>query len=120
MADLTQQAGNLNIEIEAGTDFQTTLTWRDENAALVNLTGYTARLQIRTTAADSGTPVLALTNGAGLTLGGVNGTIIIDITNAQNDFGSKSYVYDLELTDGSSKITRLVEGTITSILKVTK
>ena len=120
MADLTQKAGRLNIEIDQGTDFQTTLTWKDENGALIDLTNYSAKLQIRDKRGETGTPVLELTDGSGITLGGVNGTIVIDINNAQNDFGGKSYVYDLEMTDGSGKITRLVEGTITSKLEVTK
>jgi hypothetical protein len=116
---LSEQAGKLDITLEEGTDFQTTLTWKDSNDQPIDLTGFSAKMQIRKTAGLTGTPELELTDAAGLTLGGALGTIIVNITAVQNIFGSKSFVYDLILTDGAGTITPLLRGTITSIAKVT-
>ena len=117
---LSEKAGQLDIEIEEGADFITTLTWRDENSVLIDLTNYTAKMQVRKKAGLTGTPDLELTHLSGLTLGGVNGTIGILITAAQNVFRSQNYVYDLELTDSGGTVTRLIRGSITSISEVTK
>lgn len=117
---ISEKAGELDIEIEEGTDFDSTLTWTDSNAALIDLTGYSATLQMRAKAGLTGTPDLELTDGAGITLGGALGTIQIQIADTQNVFGNKTYFYDLELTDAAGAITRLIRGTIKSIAEVTK
>lgn len=114
-------AGVLDITIEEGTDFNMTATWEDGGVA-VDLTNYTAKMEIRNRAGDAGSALLTLTSSpaAGIVLGGVAGTITVTITDSQNVFADKSMVYDLEMTDGSGNITRLLRGKIISIAEVTK
>ena len=102
-------AGKYDFTIEQGATFKRTVTWRDANDALVNLTGATAKMQIK----DRGVLVKELTNVAGLTLGGALGTIQIAITAADTTlFDFDSADYDLEVTI-SGEVTRLLKGKVT-------
>ena len=40
-------AGLYDITIEQGATFQMNLTWKDSTGSPVNITGYTARMQVR-------------------------------------------------------------------------
>ncbi len=113
-------AGTYNLVIEKGATFERTITWKDDAGNPVDLTGYTARMQIReTVTADP--PVVSLTVGSGITLGGAAGTIqiVIDATTTAGIAASQG-VYDLELEDGSGKVTRLLAGSVTFLEEVTR
>lgn len=86
----------------------------------VNLTGYTARMQVRESHA-SPVVVLELTTENGrITLGGAAGTIDIDIEyTATTDIKPKKYVYDLELVY-STNVYRLIEGDFIVTPEVTR
>ena len=103
-------AGKYNFSIDQGTDFTRVITWKDGSNVLVNLTGYTARLQAREKIADT-TTLIDLTVGAGITLGGTLGTITLSMTAVQTTaLNFVTGVYNLEMTSPSGKITRLLEG----------
>lgn len=116
----------------------------------MNLTGYTARMQIRATA-DAATAILSLTSSpaAGLTLGGAAGTITAQLTHTQLTEGAsgldlssitapeawvleespdgsrlrgfgKVAAWDLELVDGSGNVTRLLKGQVVFDAEVTR
>lgn len=112
-------AGVYNFTIEQGTDFARTLTWSTGSpASPVNLTGYSAAMQIRTSSAE---PIVSLTNGSGITLGGSAGTIAIEIPSATTStFNFNTARYDLKLVDGSGKPTRLLEGQVSLDAEVTQ
>jgi hypothetical protein len=64
-------------------------------------------------------PTATLT--AGITLGGVAGTIVINITAAQTTaLTAGNYVYDLELTSGGGVVTRILEGSFVVTPEVTQ
>jgi hypothetical protein len=112
-------AGELNLAVEQGTTFSQTLTWKI-NGTAVNLTGYAARMQARDDVTST-TTVLSLTEAAGLTLGGVAGTIIIALTATQTAaLVAGNYVYDLELVSSAGVVTRLVQGTLAVSAEVTR
>jgi hypothetical protein len=112
-------AGTLDFTIEQGATFNLLLTWKI-NDVLVNLTGYTARLQARVDVQDTAT-VLSLTTGAGITLGGAAGTISIDQTATQTALlPMGEYVYDLELIASNATVTRLVQGELNISPEVTR
>lgn len=73
-----QAPGLLDLNMYKGASWDYTLTWQTGGTA-VNLTGYDARMQVRETHA-SGTAVLSLTVGSGITLGGTAGTIVLEAT----------------------------------------
>lgn len=114
-------AGSYDFTIEQGATFTATVTWRDANDALVNLTGYTARMQIRS-AVTSPTVTLELTDSNGrITLGGAAGTVALTIAAADTEaIGAGTYVYDLELVSAAGVVTRLLEGGITVKAEVTR
>jgi hypothetical protein len=103
-----------DLEIKQGATLSLTATWKDSSGTAVNLTGYTARLQVRATY-DSSSTILSLTSAAGITLGGAAGTIAItaSATTTAALTAPWSGVYDLELVSGGGEVTRLLEGTAT-------
>jgi hypothetical protein len=91
-----------------GSTFTRSVTWSQDGLP-VNITGYTAAMQIRSSYSSS-TPVVSLTSSSGITLGGTAGTIQITISAvATAAIAAGNYVYDLELTSGGT-VTRLLEG----------
>jgi hypothetical protein len=115
-------AANYNITIEQGADFSLPLTWKDGTGAVVNVTGYSARMQIRESY-DSDDYIISLTSGVGggITLGGAAGTINIEISSSVTaNMGLMRAVYDLELVSLSGIVTRLVQGDVTISREVTR
>lgn len=109
---MTTSPGKYNLRIYCGSTFDKVITWKDENNNLVNLTGWTARLQMRATiGADN--PFMTLTTGnGGITLGGAAGTISLMIAaSATSALTVIEGIYDLKMIapDGIT-ITRLLEG----------
>lgn len=113
-------AASWNFFVEQGATFTATITWRDANQILVNLTGYTARMQLRTSL-NSGSVALELTTeNSRIALGGAGGTISLLISATDTAaLGAGTYVYDLELVSGSV-VTRLLKGTVTVDPEVTR
>lgn len=114
-------AAQHDITIEQGATFQMNLVWKDAGGTPINLTGYSARMQVRRTyRAD--TAELSLTSpSGGITLGGALGTIAIIATAAQTAAITVLVgVYDLELVDAGGTVTRLIEGAVTISPEVTK
>lgn len=115
-------AGQHDITIEQGATFLLNLIWRDSAGALVDLTGYTARMQVRQKHTSDDPPALTLTteNGA-ITLGGAAGTIsIVAAATATGDITFKRGVYDLEIASASGVVTRLIEGCVMVTPEVTR
>ena len=114
-------AGTYNITADQGATFDRTITWRDSNDALVNLTGYTARMQVRSVT-DSSTVILSLTTeNSRIVLGGAAGTIRLLVVAADMAAVTETNcVYDLELVSGSGVVTRLLMGTFIVRLEVTR
>lgn len=110
--------GTYNITCPQGATWDRTFTVTVGGTAL-NLTGYTAAMQVRESA-DSATTLVSLTNGSGITLGGTAGTVAVVISSAVTaGVAAGSYSYDLELNSGST-ITRLLEGAFNVIGNVTR
>lgn len=108
-------AGTFNIKIEKGATYNRVITWYADLAKteLVDLTGFTALLQVRK---EEDSPViLSLTSSSGITLGGAAGTIEIEITKTQTQALQKflNAKYQLKLTDSGGSVSRLLEGTFT-------
>jgi hypothetical protein len=78
-------------------------------------------MQVRETYTST-TPIVSLTNGAGITLGGAAGTIaiVISATTTAALAAPFSGVYDLEIVSAGGVVTRLVQGTATVSAEVTR
>lgn len=110
-----------DITINQGATFELTVTWKDSTGAAINLTGYSARMQVRETYSSAST-VVSLTNGSGITLGGATGTIaiLISATTTAALTAPFSGVYDLELVSAGGVVTRLLQGAATVTPEVTR
>ena len=99
-----------NLYVEAGATFSRVITYTDDSGNLVDLTDYTAELQVRETVTSEAAAITKVP-----TLGGTAGTISWTFTAAETAaLTASKYVYALELTNTSdSSVTRLVEGDIT-------
>ena len=114
-----QAPGYLDLDCWQGANFDYSLTWTVGGSA-VNLTGYSARMQVRQYA-ESTAVTLSFVNGTGITLGGTAGTIALAaVATATSAIDAGQYVYDLELVSGAGYVTRLVEGTFTVVAEVTR
>jgi hypothetical protein len=111
-------AGVLNLLIEQGSTFLYSLSLRDANGPM-NLTNFTARMQIRRTV---GAPavLLELTTANGrIAISG--GTVALSVDAADTallDF-SKA-VYDLEIESPNGDVTRLIQGDVVLSKEVTR
>ena len=117
-------AGLYNITCQQGATFQRQITWTDSAKDPYNLTGYTARMQVRDNV-SSNTIIATLSTTAGntgtITLGGIAGTVdlLISATNTAA-LTAGQYVYDLELVSGGGVVTRLLEGNFRVSAEVTR
>lgn len=101
--------GIYDMTCQQGATFTKSITWKDSAGDPVDLTGYTARMQVR---ADPDTAeILELTTSGGITLGGVAGTIALLASAATTAaLAPGIYRYDLELVSGAGVVTRLLQG----------
>ena len=113
-------ATTYDILIEQGATYSQLVTYKESGVA-VNLTGYTARMQVRSTL-ESATSVVELTTANGrIALGGAAGTITLTISATDTAaLTAGRGVYDLELVSGSGIVTRLLQGVATISRNVTR
>lgn len=101
-----------NLDVDQGADFFEDFLWADEDTLVpVDLTGFTALMEIRT---GPGT-IIALTSPGDITvtLGGAAGTIDLAIPGAKTaELVQAEYHYDVLLTDGSGVKYLPVGGTV--------
>lgn len=113
-------AANNNFVIDQGADWFVTFVYKDSAGTAINLTGYSAALQVRDTYADA-TTVLSLTSTSGITITPLTGTLAVRATAAQTGaIDAGPYVYDLEITSAGGIVTRLVQGKISVSPQVTR
>ena len=116
-ASVLSDAGTVKFTVTKGDSFHRQITWSDDSGP-INLTGYTARMQIRASY-TSASALISLTQASGLTLGGAAGTIDINITSNQTTaLAAGTYVYDLEMTYGAT-VKTILEGTFVVTPQVT-
>lgn len=110
-----------DITINQGATFELSITWKDSAGTAINLTGYSARMQVRETYSSTSS-ILSLTSGSGITLGGAAGTIaiLISATTTAALTAPFSGVYDLELVSAGGVVTRLLQGAATVSPEVTR
>lgn len=120
------RAGKYNITVEQGSTFDLKLLYEDSNGDAVDLTGYSAKMQIRPDYADlTDTTYLTLSSsldvdGSGLIINPTSGSLNIFITATKTDLFTFDHAkYDLELYYSSS-VTRLLEGNVNIKKSVTR
>jgi hypothetical protein len=122
-------AGTLPLHIEQGASFERTFTITDDGVAL-DLTGYTAKFQIRTAPDADGALVSVPSGDPGLSMviTPLAGQILVSISDAVTQefaVGSPTRlgpqalgVWSLEITSSTGFVTRLLEGAVTISTRV--
>lgn len=110
------------LSIDQGATFRKQFIWKTGTPATpVNLTGYTARMQIRP-AVESATVLATLTTeNGGIALGGAAGTIDLFLSHtATTAFAWEEGVYDLELITPAGDVLRKIAGVVVVTREVTR
>lgn len=107
-------ATKLNLFIDQGTDFSTTIEVADDNGTPINLTTYTGRSQMRKHYTSTAFHAFNVT-------GNSNGVITVSMNAATTaNIAGGRYVWDLELVSSGNVVSRIVEGIVTINPEVTK
>jgi hypothetical protein len=112
--------GKYNIVLPQGTTLSQVFTY-SVDGTIVNLTGYTARMQVREKHTSTTTILDLTTANGGIEINGPLGLITIKVSATDSALlPAKCFVYDLEIVSGSSIVYRIVEGTFTVTPEVTR
>lgn len=105
-------AGQKNWDVDQDTTFTFVVEYKDPDDAIINLTGATAKMQVRDATAQKLAFTLTSPNG-GITIEGNLGKVTVRMTPTQTKkiFYPKS-IYDLIVTDSNSVKTKLLGGYI--------
>ena len=104
-----------NLVLDQGTTFSVTIGYNDASGNPVDLTGYTARSQMRKSYySANATSFTANISDA------INGEITLSLTSAQTaNVKAGRYLYDLEIVE-SANVIRVVEGIVTVMPEITR
>ena len=107
------------IKINQGATLRIPFTWRS-NGLPIDITGFTARMQIRKTVASSEVIHELSTENGGIILGD-DGAFLIYISDSVTEtFNFTTAVYDLEFVNLDGDVIRLLEGAVQLSLEVTR
>ena len=130
-------AGIYNFTIEQGTTFQRTFKYKDASGDPLDLTNHSVRMQIRSDKADKTTSFLhEFGSGSEFSLQGSGGLFIVSSSAAgiteldqftlfisastTETMSFESAIYDIEIEDTGSIVTRLLQGKIKISKEVTR
>lgn len=113
---------DLTVFAENGATFVQVLIWEDPAGVPIDLTGYTARAQVRPVPASDRVLLSVSSPSSGIVLGGVAGTVTLTFSAAQTAAlpHGRVGVWDLLLTSPTGIVTRLAEGAVSCSLSVTR
>ena len=97
-----------NMIVPQATTFQFSCVIKEDSTPW-DLTNYTATMTVRPFLGSTTTTLLATTTNGKITLGGVAGSITVNLSAVDTAISAEPYVYDLVLNSGSI-ITRVLEG----------
>jgi hypothetical protein len=107
-------ATKLNLYIDQGSDFETSIEVTDDDGEAIDLSTFTGRSHIRKhyTSSTFYTFSVSTSSGGSITL--------IMSANTSTNIPAGRYVYDLELVSSANVVSRVVEGIVTISPEVTR
>jgi hypothetical protein len=113
-------AGQKNFEVDQNATFTFIAEYKDNNGNAIDLTGASAKMQIRDTKGGSKLAVTLTSPAGGITINGPTGTLTIKMTPTQTNklFYPKSS-YDIMVVDTNGNKIKLLEGFMTLSRSVT-
>jgi len=113
-------AGIYNATVDQGSVWSVVFVYLNPDDVPIDLTGYTARMQLRQDYNSETADLTLSTAGGGISIVGSTGTITVIATDEQTELlESGFYLYDLELSSGGV-VSRLVQGQLTIAEQVTR
>ena len=113
-------AGQKNWEVDQNTTFRFVLEYKDSSGNAVDLTGASAKMQVRDTKGGSKLAFTLTSPSGGIVIDAVNGKLTVTMTPTQtNKLYYPKSSYDLMLTDSNAVKTKLIEGFLTLSRSVT-
>lgn len=114
-------AAAYDFTIEQGATLILPFVWKDSAGVPINLTGYTARMQIRASKTSTAVLLSATTADNTLQITAADGKVTIVLPEATTAAITwRRGVYDLELVSAGGVVTRLVEGAVAVSREVTR
>ncbi len=114
-----EPVAQLDLCLYRSDNFNHQITWQDSDGNPIDLTNYTAKMQARKTVGSTAV-LMTATDGDGLVLGGVAGTIDIQLSPTQTSINNRENVYDLEVTSPTGFVTTLTQGLFEVVQDVTR
>ena len=113
-------AGQKNFEVDQNATFSFIVEYKDNNGAAIDLTGSSAKMQVRDTQGGSKLAFTLTSPSGGIIITPALGKLVIKMTPTQTSklFYPKS-AYDIMITDSNSNKIKLVEGFLTLSRSVT-
>jgi hypothetical protein len=113
-------AGQKNFEVDQNATFTFIVEYKDNNNLPIDLTGATAKMQVRDTKGGTKLAFSLTSPSGGIVIDPTNGKLTIKITPTQTNklFYPKSS-YDIMITDSNSNKIKLLEGFMTLSRSVT-
>jgi hypothetical protein len=113
-------AGQKNFEVDQNATFSFILEYKDDNGNAIDLTGASAKMQVRDTTGGAKLAVTLTSPSGGIVIDQLNGKLTIKMTPTQTNklFYPKSS-YDLMVVDSNGNKIKLLEGFMTLNRSVT-
>ena len=113
-------AGQKNFEVDQNATFSFVLEYKDNDGNAIDLTGASAKMQVRDTKGGAKLAVTLTSPSGGIVIDPVNGKLTIKMTPTQTNklFYPKSS-YDLMVVDSNGNKIKLLEGFMTLNRSVT-
>lgn len=112
--------GRFNFSLVQGDSFHTAPAWKI-NGSYVNVTGYSANMQVRQAVTSTSVIVELSSDNGRITVGGIDGTFTLDLTAAESaDIPVGNYIYDLDVTSPQGDVYTLLSGGFTVVAQVTR
>jgi hypothetical protein len=113
-------AGQKNFEVDQNATFSFIVEYKDENDNAIDLSGASAKMQVRDTKGGTKLAVTLTSPSGGITIDGPNGKLTVKMTPTQTSkiFYPKSS-YDVMVVDSNGNKIKLLEGFMTLNRSVT-
>ena len=103
-------AGIYNFTCEQGATFQRDVEVTNFDDTIRDLSGFTARMQVRRDMEATSALVELTTENGRMSIAGTLGTLSLSISAADTAALTQGGIYDLEIVDGVGAVERLLQG----------
>jgi len=113
-------AGQKNFEVDQNATFSFVVEYKDDNGNAIDLTGASAKMQVRDVKGGTKLAVTLTSPSGGIVINGTLGKVTVTLTPTQTNklFYPKS-VYDIMIVDSNANKIKLLEGFLTLNRSVT-